>query len=90
MSVAEHLAANLVRERKQAGFSQDAVAFKAEVSRTEISQMERGLRVPRIDTVLKLAGALEITPAELLHGMVWEPASPVYGRFAFPDEGASL
>ena len=86
MTVAARFAANLVKERKRAGLSQEDVSWRADVHRTEISQLERGLRVPRIDTLLKLAGALEVEPAALLDGMAWKSSQPIYGRFQFPNE----
>jgi transcriptional regulator with XRE-family HTH domain len=64
--VADAFAANLRRQRKLAGLSQDEVSIRASVHRTEISQLERGLRVARIDTVAKLAGALEVDPGEFV------------------------
>ena len=66
------------------------MAFRAEVHRTEISQLERGLRNAWIDTLIKLAGALEVDPGDLLDGMVWTSATPTYGRFEFPDKDATL
>jgi transcriptional regulator with XRE-family HTH domain len=55
------------------------------VHRTEISQLERGLRIPRIDTLVKLAASLNAAPAELLEGIGWEPGGTVYGSFSTPD-----
>lgn len=82
--------ANLARIRREAGFSQDEMGLRAEVHRTEISQLERGLRCPRIDTVLKLAGTLEIEPGDLLVSIVWKAAEHAPGRFECPGEDASL
>lgn len=81
MNAAERFGANLKRQRKLADMSQDDVAFRASVHRTEISQIERGLRAPRIDTVAKLAAALEVHPGELFEGIVWETGSVRVGRF---------
>jgi hypothetical protein len=39
----------------------------------------RSLRVPRLDTIVKLAGAVEVDPCMLLEGMVWELAPPKEG-----------
>jgi transcriptional regulator with XRE-family HTH domain len=81
MSIAKRFGANLVRCRKAAGLSQDEVSFRAGLHRTEVSQLERGLRLARIDTVAKLAGALDINPGELFEGIVWEPGELLQGRF---------
>ena len=82
MTVAERFGENLARHREAAGLSQEEVGFMAAVHRTEISQLERALRVPRIDTLVKLAGALGVEPSALLDGMAWTPATLQPGRFA--------
>jgi transcriptional regulator with XRE-family HTH domain len=61
--------------------SQDELSARASVHRTEISQLERGLRIPRIDTVVKLAGSLEVTADELLSGLAWQPGETRHGSF---------
>lgn len=81
MNVAEQFGDNLRRQRKLADLSQDELAFRASVHRTEISQLERGLRHARVDTVAKLAGAMEIDPGRLFEGIVWEPGEARPGSF---------
>lgn len=81
VSVAERFGDNLKRERKLADLSQDEVAFRAAVHRTEVSQLERGLRHARVDTIAKLAAALEIDPGKLFEGIVWTPGEVRRGRF---------
>lgn len=81
MNCADRFAQNLRRYRRRAGLSQEQVGFRADLHRTEISLLERGARIPRIDTVVKLAGALEISLPDLLDGMVWTPGSTTEGRF---------
>lgn len=81
MTVAERFAANLRRERKRAGISQEQLAFLAGLHRTAISQLERALRVPRIDTLIKLATVLQISPVALLEGIEWRSGEAVPGRF---------
>ena len=78
---------NLARIRRAADVSQDELSVRASVHRTEISQLERGLRVARIDTLIKLASSLEVTPDALLAGLSWEPGETRIGRFASEDEG---
>lgn len=81
MSIGKLFGANLAHYREAAGLSQEQTGFMADLHRTEISQLERGLRVARIDTVVKLAGALGITPCELLDGIEWKPAVIQPGEF---------
>jgi transcriptional regulator with XRE-family HTH domain len=89
VNVAERFGDNLRRQRKLADLSQDEVAFRASVHRTEVSQLERGLRHARVDTVAKLAGALEVDPGELFVGIVWEPGKTYHGRFREPSKDES-
>jgi transcriptional regulator with XRE-family HTH domain len=79
--IAAQFGDNLIRVRKAADLSQDALSARASVHRTEISQLERGLRIPRIDTLIKLAASLEAAPAELLEGIAWTPGETRAGRF---------
>ncbi|HEX5929326.1 MAG TPA: helix-turn-helix transcriptional regulator [Solirubrobacterales bacterium] len=81
MNVAEQFGENLARIRREADVGQDELAVRASVHRTESSQLERGLRVARIDTLVKLAASLEATPAELLVGIEWTPGEQRQGRF---------
>jgi transcriptional regulator with XRE-family HTH domain len=81
MTVAEQFGKNLARLRQRSGLSQEEAALRASLHRTELSQLERGLRVPRIDTAAKLAGAIGVETAELLDGIVWTPAEVRYGCF---------
>lgn len=53
-----------------------ATAERAGLHRTEVSLVERGERLPRLDTIVKLAGALEEEPCELLRGMAWKLNPP--------------
>ena len=71
--VAEAFAQNLHRLRREVGLNQERLAERAVLHRTEISLLERARRVPRIDTVLRIAGALEAEPGELLTGIRWMP-----------------
>lgn len=74
MTVREKFAANLRRARRRSGLSQEALAARAELHRTQIGLLERGARMPRIDTVIKLAVALDCNPADLIAGIEWRPA----------------
>jgi transcriptional regulator with XRE-family HTH domain len=74
VEVMERFGANLKRARKRRGVSQVELAFAANLNRTLVSLIERGMRFPRIDTLLKLSGALETKVGDLLRGIVWVPA----------------
>lgn len=77
---------NLRAARMRAGLSQEEAAFGAGLHRTEIGLLERGERLPRIDTTVKLAGSLSVPPAELLVGMEWERRTAEEGKFKLASE----
>jgi len=85
----ERFAANLRRLRDEADLSQEALAFRADMHRTQISLLEGGRRMPRVETLVKLAGSLAATPNDLLDGIGWEPIEAVSGGLvvAPPDGG---
>jgi len=88
--VAERFGANLARLRKRVRLSQEDASFRAGLHRTEVSSLERGKRLPRVDTVAKLAAALKADPGELFEGIVWKPGELRPGRFELPDQDATL
>jgi transcriptional regulator with XRE-family HTH domain len=73
--VTERFAANFARARERAGLSQEELAFRARVHHTSISTFQTARRLPSTLVLVKLAGALGIQVADLLEGIVWEPAS---------------
>jgi transcriptional regulator with XRE-family HTH domain len=81
VTVAERFGQNLARLREDAEVTQEDLAYRASLHRTEIGLLERGGRIPRIDTLAKLAGALGVPPAQLLEGIVWESGEVKPGRF---------
>lgn len=88
VDIATYFGENLARCRKRADLSQEELGVMASLHRTEISLLERGERLPRIDTVIKLAGALEIPLDELIKGIDWSPGSTNVGSFSVrPDSG---
>jgi transcriptional regulator with XRE-family HTH domain len=74
-------AANLTLLRKAADLSQEELSFRAAVHRTQISLSEGCHRMPRLDTLIKLAGALGVTLQDLMKGISWEPSVLSPGRF---------
>jgi transcriptional regulator with XRE-family HTH domain len=60
---------NVSRLRGAAGFSQDKLAEKAELDRTYLSGIERGVRNPGIKTVIRLAHALAVSVDQLCKGV---------------------
>jgi len=75
MIVASHLElqqkfAKVVRERRtQAHLSQEDLADLAGLHRTYISQIERGLKSPSLNTLAAIARALGVKISRLLQGI---------------------
>ncbi|HEY0392669.1 MAG TPA: helix-turn-helix transcriptional regulator [Solirubrobacterales bacterium] len=84
--VAQRFGANLAAARERVDVTQEEIAFRAGLHRTEIGLLERGGRIPRIDTLVKLAGALGVEPADLLDGIRWEPGQIRRGAFKSAGE----
>ena len=56
----------IARLRNRIGLSQEELGFRAEVHRTYISQLERGLKSPTLNVILKLSHALKAPISKLL------------------------
>ena len=81
--IARRFGENLRRARRGARLSQEELAERADLHRTEIGLIERGLRVGRVDTLIKLASALDVSPLDLLEGIHWTVGDPRRGQFSF-------
>ena len=66
MSIREDFARNLRKLRHAKGLSQEALAYEADIDRTYISALERGVYSATIDMVAKIAAVLEVDPGALL------------------------
>lgn len=78
-TVAQNFGAKLKRARLESGLTQEELAYLARVNRSAISPLELGQHLPRLDTVIKLAGALGVEPCELMADVRWTPP-PQEGR----------
>ena len=87
--VAEQFGDNLRRARRREGLSQERLAVRASLHRTEIGLLENGGRVCRIDTLIQLAGAMGIPAVELLDGISWIPGPAPEGTFSFHSRSLS-
>ncbi len=64
---------NIKRIRRGKGLKQKELAKKLRVSEVMISQWENGNRIPKTDTLEKIASALGVAPIELMKGNpLWE------------------
>lgn len=83
MSPAERFGRNLFLARRRADLSKAEAAERALLHRTHIGLLEKGDRLARIDTLMKLAGALEVDPAVLLKGIAWMPVENPPGYYYY-------
>lgn len=56
----------LRRYRSEKNISQEELAYRANVDRTFVSRLERGIRQPTITTLIGLGQALGVSAAELV------------------------
>lgn len=73
---AARLGRNVFMARRRGGLSQEALAALASLHRTEVGLLEKGKRLPRVDTLIKLASALGVGAEELLEGVDWVVPAP--------------
>lgn len=66
MDLREVFATNLRRIRNAKGLSQDDLAYDAGVSRSYLSQLEKGVFYASLKIIEKLATTLDVEPAEFL------------------------
>jgi transcriptional regulator with XRE-family HTH domain len=62
----QRVAWNLRRIRTEQGLSQEALALAADVDRSYVGRLERGLENPTITILDRLANTLNVTAADLL------------------------
>ena len=78
MTPRERFAKNLVGARRASGLTQDQLAERCYLHRTEISLLERAGREPRLGTLVKLAGSLGVSVESLCEGMRWDEKAQKY------------
>ena len=70
--------------RRERGLTLKALGQRAGLSHPFLSQVERGLARPSLDSVQAIAGALEVPV-----GQLWAPPRPVEAQVIRRDEGAA-
>lgn len=77
--VSDNLRLARVRQR----MTQELLARRSGLHRTEIGKLENSERLPRLDTAVKLATALEVPLDQLVDGVTWEMPQRSWGRGRF-------
>ena len=63
---AENLARAVKANRKRLGLSQEAFAYEAQIDRTYVSQIERGIANPSLSVIAKIADVFKMAIKDLL------------------------
>lgn len=82
-TVPDAFAALLTEARENAGLTQEQLGELAGMDRSTVGALERALASPKLETVMKLAGAMGLDPCELIPSIRWQaPAGgPPSGRW---------
>jgi transcriptional regulator with XRE-family HTH domain len=78
--VKRQLGRRIKRRRQFLELSQEALAERAAIHRTQISLFEHAERMPLTSTLIKLAAALEVSVEQLVTGIDWNVAPLWVGR----------
>lgn len=70
--VRKNLAAN-IRRIRAGRFAQEALALEADLDRTMVSKIERGVTSASLESLLKIANVLQVPLDELLRPVADEP-----------------
>lgn len=65
VSLQEKLGQRIVQLREKRGWTQETLAWEANLAPRHVQQLEHGLRWPRIETIEKLARAFAISDEDL-------------------------
>lgn len=66
MPISENVSGNILATRRAKNLTQTALAKRAKVSVSYVSMLERGARVPPLETLETIAKALGVPPLDLL------------------------
>ena len=64
------IGARIKAARERAGITQEDLAAELEMSPTHISVLERGLKAPKLETLVNIANALHVSSDMLLQDVV--------------------
>jgi len=65
-SLKQQIGTNLIRLRRDRGFTQESLAHECDLEVTTVASIERARRLPSVPTLVKLAKALKVTPNDIL------------------------
>jgi transcriptional regulator with XRE-family HTH domain len=72
-------------QRKRLGMTQERVAELAELDRKHISMIETGKAEPRVGTLVRIAGAIDIPVEKFVAGLAFVPSEHSSGHMEVRD-----
>ncbi len=87
VEVTEQVARRIRRRRRWLDMTQEELAHRASVHRTQIPLIERGRRMPKLHTLIEIATVLDLSPCQLLEGIDWSPGRPAPRGRGGSDDG---
>ena len=72
------VAANIRKLRRRAGMSQEHLANLVGMSPQHLSKIERCMASPRVDTIVRIAARLDVSPARFFDPLDFDSAVYVY------------
>jgi transcriptional regulator with XRE-family HTH domain len=76
------------RTRRALDMSQEALADNAGIHYTQMTKIEWGEQLPRLDNVIRLAGGLGVPTCVLIDGIAWEVRGSRPGRMVVVERGS--
>jgi len=81
-TVAQCFTENLQSAVARSPLTQEQVARRAGIDRSQMTKLSKGVHIPRIDTMIRLEDALGLERAALVEGIAWTPAEDSNGEFS--------
>ncbi len=86
--VREQLGRRVRRRRRAIDMTQEELAHRAGIHRTQISLIEKGVRLPLTSTLIRLAAGLGVSVDQLVVGIEWKVPGPDIPGLDGGDPGA--
>lgn len=74
--IARAFGEKLTAARAKAGLTQEELGHRCGINRAHIGELERGNVDIRLSSLVRVAGALGLTPCDLMPNLRWDPPGP--------------
>jgi len=78
-------AANVERLRRHHDYSMDQLTERSQIGRDELDAILRGEEEADVESIYRLAGALDVSPGTLHDGVAWIPDGEGGGEYRIDD-----